>query len=127
MRKFAAFAVFALPLLLVLVLGAAGCGKTSTPSNTVSMTETNFAQQSITISAGQAVNFTNPSGSVHILTLGHNQTPNTSITGGPPELSGGKMITVDAGKSTSVTFPNKGPYEVTCTVHQQMNVTVTVQ
>ncbi len=127
MRKFAAFV---LPLLLVLALGAAGCGKGSTPSsNTVSMTSADFTTKSITISAGQAVNFTNPSGSTHLLCLGKVQKCDTTIKDGPPALSvsSGHEVEFDAGHNQSFTFPTKGDFPVTCTVHPNMDMVVHVQ
>jgi plastocyanin len=128
MRKFAAFA---LPLLLVLALGAAGCGKadTTTSGNTVTLDASSFAQSSITISAGQAVTFEDPSsGVVHILCLGQHQTCNGSIKDGPPELSNpNSPITFNAGDTKSYTFPTKGNFDVTCTVHPGMDMVVHVQ
>jgi len=127
MRKFAAFA---LPLLLVLALGAAGCGKNSTPSgNTVTLDASTFAQSSITISAGQAVAFQDPSsGVVHILCLGQHQSCDGSIKDGPPELSNpNNPITFNAGDTKSYTFPKAGTFPVTCTVHTNMDMVVHVQ
>jgi plastocyanin len=130
MRKFAAFA---LPLLLILTLGATGCGKTgsgtsSASSGTVQLTSDNFAVKSVTINAGQSVTYVNPStGVVHILCVGRHQSCDSSITGGPPDLSGGKSVEFDAGNTKSYTFPTAGTYPVTCTVHTNMDMTVTVK
>jgi heat shock protein HslJ len=97
----------------------------------VIMTSANFVQQSVTIHAGSQLQFVDPSdtGGTHILCLGHDQTctPNPK---GPAELNTGNGIAgiqFNAGDTRSFTFANPGTYEVTCTIHQHMNVIITVQ
>jgi plastocyanin len=128
MRKFAALA---LPLLLVLAFGVAGCGSgasSSTPPGTVRLDAADFAQHSATINAGQAVTFVNPAtGTIHILCVGKDMNCNSSISGGPANMSGGQKLEIDPGQTKSDTFPNKGTFTITCTVHPTMNLTVTVQ
>lgn len=124
-------AVLLLPLLLVLVLGAAGCGKGGSSSSggngTVQMSTDNFITKDVTIPAGSTVTFVDPpAGATHLLCLGKNQSCDDSIKDGPPELSGGKTLEIDSGQK-SVTFPTKGDYPVTCTVHQNMDMVVHVQ
>jgi plastocyanin len=128
-------AALLLPLLLVLVLGAAGCGKgnpggstSASNSATVQMTSNNFATTSVNVLAGGTVTFTDPpAGAVHLLCLGQNQTCNSSIKNGPPELSDpNHPLEIDSG-TKNVTFPTAGDYQVTCTVHPSMNMTVHVK
>jgi plastocyanin len=129
--------IMLLPLLLMAAIAAAGCGKTpgtgntGTPTgggSTVTMGSTTFVQQSITVTAGTAVQFVDPTdtGGVHILCFGHNQTcaPNTS---GPAGLNDPKGVQFSNGDTKSYTFSTPGTYEVTCTIHANMNVTITVQ
>lgn len=128
MRK---FALLVAPLLLVLALALAGCGKgggtgtgASCASTTVNMTASNFAVTCANISAGQSISFVDPSSAaIHILCIGKNQSCSGS---GPEELSDGHQLTVNPGESKSVAFPKAGTYTVTCTVHPNMDLTVTV-
>jgi plastocyanin len=123
-----------LPLVLIGAIAAIGCGKqpggqtSNSSGNTVSMTTNNFTQQAITIKAGSQLQFTDPSdtGGLHVLCFGHNQTcaPNDK---GPAELNDPKGVTFSAGDTKSYTFATPGTFEVTCTIHANMNVTVTVQ
>jgi plastocyanin len=133
MRKFPAFTLFALPLLLVLALGAVGCGKTTGSGgggNTVEMASATFVTSSVTIPAGGTVKFVDPSstGGVHLLCLGQNMSCDGSIKNGPPELSNpSKPVTFNNGDSKTYTFPTKGDFPVTCTVHSNMDMVVHVQ
>ncbi len=122
-----------LPLLLILAVAACGKqpGQTSTPSgggSTVTMTTDNFARQTITVKAGTAVQFVDPSdtGGTHILCFGHNETC-TANSQGPADLNNSNGVQFNAGDTKSYTFSTPGTYEVTCTIHQNMNVTITVQ
>ena len=116
---------------LLLVLGVAACGKpapgTSTGGggNAVPMGASTFSVASITIKAGQAVHFDDSNGAYHVLCLGKDQQcdPNAA---GPAELKVPSGHTINSGQTWDVTFPTAGTYEVTCTVHPNMNVTITV-
>ena len=128
--------VLLLPLLLVLALGVAACGKsagngnnpgTSTPSNQVTMDATDFVNNAVTIKAGQSVHFDDPgdSGGTHIICSGLNgQCDNSSSA--PKDLQG-SGFTINAGQTKDVTFPTAGTYKITCSIHPDMNLTVTVQ
>src|SRR5579862_9767510 len=104
MRK---FALFVAPLLLVLAMAFAGCGKGGTSSETcstgtVDMTASNFAVSCANIKAGSAITFVDPaSAAIHILCIGKDQ----SCSGtGPSELTGNNKVTINPGESKSVTF-----------------------
>lgn len=127
----------AVPLMLILALAIAGCGKqvdgnssgggnTAQP-NTISMTSDNFTIHAITVKAGTAVHFEDPAtGGTHVLCLGKDETCDKSAAG-PSELKD-PGFTINAGDPTKdITFADPGTYDVTCTVHQNMNVTITVQ
>ena len=125
----------AIPLALLAVLVITGCGKTPGNGNTgpsiapgtVEMASTDFVNHAVTISAGQAVHFTDPAdtGGTHILCLGTNETCDKSAQG-PSELKGNDLQ-FNPGDSKDVTFATAGTYHVTCSIHQNMNVVVTVQ
>ena len=127
MRK---FALLVAPLLLVLALAFAGCGKGGTSSTTcstgsVNLTSSNFAVNCANIKAGSAISFANPSsGAIHILCIGSNQS--CSGGAGPDALTNGHTLTINPGETKQVTFPSAGSFSVTCTVHANMNLAVTV-
>jgi plastocyanin len=105
---------FIIPAVSVLVLAfvVAGCGKstagTSTPGGgggactKIEMAATTFVQSTCTIKA-----VANPNG--------------------PAELNTAGGVTFNGGDTKSYTFATAGTYEVTCTIHPDMNVTITVQ
>ncbi len=118
---------------LILVFVLAGCGKTlgshsNTPGNTVEMASVSFVQSSLTVKAGDTVKFADPSstGAYHVLCYGHNQTC-VSNANGPAELNASGGVVFNGGDTKSYVFTTAGTYEVTCTVHANMNVTITVQ
>lgn len=127
--------VFLLPLLLILVLGIAACGKTgggnnttgTGPSNQVTMDATNFVNNTVTIKAGESVHFNDPadSGGTHIICVGENGQCSNDANA-PKDLQG-TGFNIDAGQTKDVTFDKAGTYKVTCSIHPDMNLTVTVQ
>ena len=128
--------VFLLPLLLILILGIAACGKTaggttnsgtSGPSNQVTMDATNFVNNTVTIKAGEAVHFNDPadSGGTHIICAGANGQCSNDANA-PKDLQG-SGFNIDAGQTKDVTFDKAGTFKITCSIHPDMNLTVTVQ
>jgi plastocyanin len=132
-----------LPLasLLLLAFVIAGCGKSvgSTSGNQsttsgctggkIEMASVDFVQHTCTIKAGDQITFVDPTstGGFHILCFGHNQTCAANANG-PAELNSSGGVNFTAGDpNKSYTFSTAGTYEVTCTVHPNMNVTITVQ
>ena len=71
-----------------------------------------------TIAAGTTVTFTNTDPIKHTATNGTNGTP-----------AAGSLfdLQLDAGTSASFAFANPGTYQVTCTIHPTINLTITVQ
>jgi plastocyanin len=122
-----------LPLLLLLALGLAACGGTSgastnpnAPANEVDMGSANFVQTSRTISAGESIHFVDdPSGTMHILCIGKDGQcdPNSK---GPQNLTG-QGFTIQPGQSHDVRFDSAGTYPITCSIHPNMNLIVTVR
>ncbi len=123
-------------LLLVVGLALFGCGKVpgggngttvSVPNTTVQMNTDNFVQTTRTIKAGQSLLFSDTvdGGNLHIICLGHNMQCDTSAQGPTALMSPG--FNISAGATKSVTFPTAGTYQITCTIHPNMNLTVIVQ
>jgi plastocyanin len=129
--------VLVIPVVLLMVaLALFGCGKVpgvhnhigpSVPNTTVQMGPTNFVQTTRTIQAGQSLLFDNTvgGGGLHIICLGTSQVCDSSAQGPSDLMHGG--FTINPGATKSVTFPTAGTYKITCTVHSNMNLTLTVQ
>jgi plastocyanin len=122
-------------LLLVVGVSLLGCGKVpgvhnkigpSIPNTTVQLAATNFVQSTRSIKAGQSLLFddTVGGGGLHIICLGKDMTCNKSATG-PSELLG-DGFTINPGGTKSITFTTAGTYDITCSVHPNMNLVVTV-
>ncbi len=123
------------PLLLILTLGVAACGQTSSsPSgnaqggaaaNEVDMGVANFMQSSVTIDKGRSVHFVDQqSGAAHILCVGKDGTCDTGTSA--PKVLANPGFTIQPGQSQDVRFDRAGTYTITCTLHPTMNMTVTV-
>ena len=115
-------------LVLLPLLALAACGQSTTAPNEVSMVASDFSTSSITIKARQAVHFTDPPGigGMHTICLGTNGTCDKSAQG--PLALQGEGFTINAGDpAKDVTFDTAGTYKITCSIHPNMNVTVTVQ
>jgi plastocyanin len=86
----------------------------------------NFGQTSRMISAGESIHFVDDqSGSMHILCIGKDGQcdPNAKS---PQDLTG-QGFTIQPGQSHDVQFDTAGTYPITCTIHPDMNLTVTVR
>ena len=127
--------VLIIPLLLILALAVGGCGKSpggtgggdeyTTPD--VTMGQTDFTHHKLTITAGTTVNFiTEQSGSTHILCIGENGSCQSGAQG-PSELTAANGMQVDPGQTKPVKFDAAGTYKIACTIHPNMNLTITVQ
>jgi plastocyanin len=125
--------VLVIPLLLILALAITGCGKSAgsggdeytTPD--VTMGQTDFTHHALTITAGTTVNFmTESSGSTHILCIGENGACQSGAQG-PSELTAANGMQIDPGQTKPVKFDTAGTYKIACTIHPNMNMTITVQ
>ena len=119
---------------LVIALAAlalAGCdtgGGGSNAPNTIEMGGSSFVgNTNISITAGQAVTFDDPSstGGSHHLVTGTDM-KFSAETGAPTEFATSNGINFSPGDSKSITFPTAGTYHITCTIHSAMNATITV-
>lgn len=150
MRKLAAL------LLLCLTFTLAACGSTTTgntgggasatattaPTDTPAATATSSVSAaatitmgrsafsgntSVTIKAGQAILFDDPSsgGGTHILVIGHNG-QFSSMSGAPSEFNSSSGTGFSPGDQKAITFAHAGTFPITCVIHPSMQVTVTV-
>ncbi len=128
-------AALVLPLVMILALGLAACGPGSaqsnggaqpgTPANEVDMGGYTFVQTGVTISAGQSVHFVDQqNGTTHILCIGKDGRCDAGATS--PQGLTGQGFTIQPGQAHDVPFETAGTYTVTCTIHPNMNVTITV-
>ena len=127
-------AILMLPLLLVFVVLASGCGKTpggntgnTGPVDQINLTVDDFAARSITVKAGAPFKFVDPSdtGGIHIICTGDNAKC-VDNPDAPKDLLG-QGFQIQPGESKTVTFDKPGTYHIACTLHVNMNMTVVVQ
>jgi len=125
-----------LPMFLVLLLAIVACGKSvgttggdggGTPPNQVGMDATDFTNTTVTIKAGESVHFVDgaDNGGTHIICVGENGQCSNDASA-PKDLQG-TGFQIDQGQTKDVTFDKAGTYKVTCSIHPNMNLTVTVQ
>ena len=98
-------------------------------SHEVDMGGTEFLRSSITITAGQSVQFVDPAkgGGVHVLCIGKDSTC-VPQAGAPAVLSATNGVQMMPGDPPlEATFSRRGTYVVVCTIHPGMAVTVKVQ
>ncbi len=123
----AAFVLFFLVTVFVVACsgsdGGGGSGR-----NDVHMGEINFVQSSITISKGSSINLISDTGVAHIISNGKwvNDTPEPIKEPGAPVVN--NLMFSDAGQSQSVgPFNTAGTFHLYCSVHEGMNLIVTVK
>ena len=111
--------------IMTLVLAACGGAAESTPAGdggdgdgaaaeTVSMANNQFSPSTVTIAAGTTVTFTDTS--THTVTEG---TDGTAVDDPLVDETGGADI--------EVTFDEAGTFNITCKVHPEMNMMITVE
>ena len=114
--------------LLTILLGACAIVDTSTPTNlpTVHMGGSTFLQPSITIHKGDMLNLVDDAASTHIIANGtwNGTTPKPATESGAPTVNK-TYIGNDSG--TIGPFNTAGSFQLYCTVHPGMNLTVNVQ
>jgi plastocyanin len=99
--------------------GTARCELTpdASPSATITISGNNFGDE-ITVTAGQAVAFTNGDALGHTVTEG---------TGGQAAADGCVDTPVGPGGTVIVTFNEAGDYPITCKIHATMQTVIHVQ
>ena len=119
-------AIAALMLLLVACGGGSdesgGDGGSSSDAggdgNRVELTGLAFSPTELTVAAGTEVTFVNADSTQHTVTEGIDGTPADDARFDED---------VAAGDEVTITFDEAGTYQVTCTLHPTMNMTVTVE
>jgi plastocyanin len=144
MKKMIAIAVV-LSVLLILVSACSRSGTTASTSNSganaannsasttsnsvdVRLEGTSFDQTSVTIPKGGTVNLINDTGTVHIIQNGswENGTAKSAVETGAPVVNGVQFSTISQ-KQVIGPFTTAGTFNVYCTVHPGMNLTIIVQ
>ncbi|HEX4208514.1 MAG TPA: plastocyanin/azurin family copper-binding protein [Ktedonobacteraceae bacterium] len=106
----------------------AGCTghNTSTDPNPVHLGDANFKVLSITIKKGEKITLINDSVEVHIISNGtwENSTPHPKLEPGAPKIN----IQVDGNSSRTIgPFNTAGTFNIYCTIHTGMAMTVLVK
>lgn len=121
--------VLLLSLLAVLIAacgGSSGSPSTSNEPNTVHLTDSNFAQSSITLTKGSSLTLIDDAAVPHIILNGtwDNGTPKLVIENGAPTVNASFN-----GNDTHMVGPfnTAGTFHLYCTIHSNMNLTVIVQ
>ena len=123
----AAFIVLGLMTVLIAACGGSSNGSGgSGNSNDVHMGDSNFVVSTVTISKGSSLNLIDDTSTVHIIQNGtwNNNTPSLKKESGAPIVH--QTFT---GNDTHAIGPfnTAGTYDIFCTVHPGMNLTVTVK
>ena len=120
-------AFISLGLVTVLFVACGGSGGGGGGGSTdVHLGASNFVQSSVTTSKGSSLNMIDDTGSVHIIQNGSwvNGTPRPAKEPGAPTV----QVQFNGNDSHTVgPFNTAGTYHLYCTIHPNMNLTVTVQ
>lgn len=112
--------------LFTILLAACGIRDTGTTSGpTVHMGGTTFLQDKITVKKGEMLNVVDDASSTHIIVNGTwaNGTAKPMAESGAPTIN----TTFNGLDSMPIgPFPTAGTFHLYCTIHQNMNLTVTV-
>jgi plastocyanin len=112
--------------LLVVACGGSGNGSGGGNSTDVHMGLVNFVQPTVTISKGSSLNLVNDTATVHLIQNGmwKGSIPEAVQEAGAPTVNhmfnGNDSFTVGP-------FNSAGTFHLYCTIHDGMNLTVTVQ
>jgi plastocyanin len=119
----------ALVIVMCITVSVVACGGSSASGrDDVHMGNTTFTQSSITISKGSSLNLIDDVAVTHIIANGSwvNGTPMPATEPGAPTVNNVQFSS--AGQSQTIgPFNTAGTFHLYCTVHQNMNLTVTVQ
>lgn len=115
-----------IPTAIAAVTFVACAATTSAPSSsapaaaaetkTVTIKGFAYSPSTLTVTKGTKVTFTNQDSATHTVTTGANRTKDGKID---------QQVT--GGNETTVTFDTPGTYEIFCSFHSSMKMTVTVQ
>lgn len=121
------FVISALTLTLAACSGSTPPnGSGSSSANTVHMNDNNFVQSSVTIKKGESLTIIDDTAATHILQNGSWD----NGTAKPTKESGAPMVNATFNGNDTQTvgpFTTAGTFHIYCTIHPDMNLTVTVQ
>ncbi len=122
MKKFMAAIVL---MILVTVLTVA-CDDSSSQGKPIHLSKSNFAQPSITVSKGSSINLINDASALHVIHNGTwvNGAAQSATEHGSPAVN---TLAIPANDSRTVgPFTVAGTFHFYCSIHKNMNLTVTV-
>jgi plastocyanin len=120
-------ALIVIGLVSIIISACSFGGKTATGPNPVHMGETTFQVSSITIKKGEKITLISDDASVHVMANGtwDNMTPKPKVEAGAPTINN---LQVNGYGSGSIgPFNTTGTFQIYCTVHARMNLTVIVK
>ena len=107
------------------LMAIAGCGggattgaSASLPPGTVELVKFQFSPRELAIASGTSLTFVNKDGAAHSVTEGID---------GSPAPSARFDDRLDEGRQVVIPFAAPGTYQLTCTFHPTMSMTVTVR
>ncbi|GAC1636234.1 MAG: hypothetical protein NVS4B11_38690 [Ktedonobacteraceae bacterium] len=103
-------------------------GSTDSNANTVHMTNANFGQGSITIAKGSKLILVSDTAQAHIIdngTWGSDGIPHPKVEPGAPTIK--DVVFQDSTPQSFGPFNTPGTYQLYCTIHANMNLTVIVK
>lgn len=112
---------------LLLIACSSATAQSGTASNQVHMNDTNFVQSSITIKKGENITLVADTMISHIIANGtwQNGTPKAAKEPGAPTV---ENLSVAGNSSATIgPFNSAGTFQLYCTIHPDMNLTVIVQ
>lgn len=113
----------------LIAIGISACSSTQATgmSNQVHMDNTTFLTTQITIKKGESVTLVDDVPVEHIIANGiwKNNTPINNAEPGAPQIN--NIMIPGNGSSTIGPFNTAGTYQIYCTIHLGMNLTVIVQ
>jgi plastocyanin len=121
--------LLAFVLVLAVIIAACGGGTTSTgaSSDTVHMNQMAFLQSSITISKGSSLTLVDDAASLHIIANGSWVNGSTQAMQEPGAPVVNHLQISGSGSSQTIgPFTRAGTYQLFCTIHPGMDLTVVV-
>jgi plastocyanin len=113
-------------LTTVLFAACGGATQTNGP-NPVHMNDTIFIQRNITIKKGESITFINDVASVHVITNGTWDKNGSAKIAREPGVPTVESLVQGYGSQTIGPFNTAGTFQLYCTTHPNMNLTVIVQ
>ncbi len=113
---------------IVFVACSSIAGGSGSQPNTVHMTDSTFGQSSITIAKGSKLTLVSDTSQAHIIdngTWGNDGLPHVKVEPGAPVIKDEQFL--DNTPKSFGPFNTPGTYQLYCTIHSNMNLTVHVK